>query len=222
MDNSQSKDSFNITSAIEEYFKFQRRRVVIQSSLTLALLLLGTAIATASLLYCLHRDENKEDNVYVLADGSAYPASLMEDRSPMLEAELSGHVTRFHELMFDLSPDLESISQKHMKAYFLCDQSGRDYHNDMQESGFYTRLVSTGSMQRLKIDSLKTDIYSSPMTARVFGKLYILRQSTIAMYDFESSCRVLLSERTPTNPHGLQIENFLVEKSALIETRRRD
>ena len=70
--------------------------------------------------------------------------------------------------------------------------------------------------------SVKVDMQTYPYGAVTYGKLFLLRESNITSYEFESSCRLVEVERSPSNPHGMMIEKFLVTKSDNLGTRKRN
>ena len=70
-------------------------------------------------------------------------------------------------------------------------------------------------------DSIKVDMLSYPHTVNTYGKVYMLRESNITAYQFESLCRLVDVERSQTNPHGLMIERFVVTRNDNLGTRKR-
>jgi conjugative transposon TraK protein len=137
------------------------------------------------------------------------------------ELEAKDHVIRFHELMFNLSPSSESIQRNLDRALVMSDRSAYDYWMDLSEKGFYQRLISANISQEFVTDSVKVDMLSYPHSVTTYGKLYMLRESNITAYQFESSCRLVDVERSQTNPHGLMIERFVVTRNDNLGTRKR-
>ena len=138
------------------------------------------------------------------------------------DMEAADHVTRFHELMFNLSPSSESIKRNVDRALLMSDRSAYDYWMDLSERGFYQRLVSANVSQEIVVDSVKVDMQSYPYGAITYGKLFLLRESNITSYQFESTCRLVEVERSPSNPHGMMIEKFLVTRNDNLGTRKRN
>ena len=135
--------------------------------------------------------EKSNGTIYVVDKGSAVMATRSQEDSHR-ELEARDHVTRFHELMLNLS-----------------------------ERGFYQRIVSANISQEFVADSIKVDMMSYPHQVTTYGKLYLLRESNITAYQFESSCRLVDVERSQNNPHGLMIERFTVTRNENIGTRKR-
>lgn len=158
--------------------------------------------------------------VYVLDHGSVLMAKAAAgDAQRDLEAE--DHVTRFHEFLFNLSPNKEAIQRNVDRALTLSDESAYDYWRDLSERGYYQRLVSANISQQMVVDSVKVDIQNYPYTARTFGTIYVLRESNITAFGFESQCQLVDAERTAVNPHGLMIEKFSVTRNENLGTKSR-
>ena len=104
----------------------------------------------------------------------------------------------------------------------MSDRSAYDYWMDLSERGFYQRLVSANISQEIVVDSVRVNMQTYPYEVSTYGKLFLLRESNITSYEFESSCRLVEVERSPSNPHGMMIEKFLVTKSDNLGTRKRN
>lgn len=158
--------------------------------------------------------------VYVIEGGKALSAAA-DDSADQRELEAEDHLTRFHELLFNLSPSREAIHRNFEKAFLMSDRSAYTYVNDLEEKGFYERMVSANITEQISIDSTRVLINSYPYESAVYAKLYIIRESNITKYDIMTRCRLVDCTRTKNNPHGLMIENFKMVKNEKIETRRR-
>lgn len=164
--------------------------------------------------------EKANGTIYVVDKGSAVMASRTQEESHR-ELEAMDHVSRFHELMFNLSPSAESIQRNLDRALVMSDKSAYDYWMDLSERGFYQRLVSANISQEFVADSIKVDMLTYPHSVTTYGKLFLLRESNITAYQFESTCRLVDVERSQNNPHGLMIERFTVTRNENIGTRKR-
>ena len=160
------------------------------------------------------------NQVFVIDKGSAVMAQRTEEDANR-DLEATDHVTRFHELMFNLSPNTESIKRNTDKALVMSDKSAYDYWSDLSERGFYQRLVSANVSQEIVIDSVKLDLNTYPYEARTYGRLFMLRESNITAYQLETTCRLVDVERSPGNPHGMMIEKFRVTRNENLGTRNR-
>ena len=189
--------------------------------LTIASLICAGCVCVLSVGIAAWSSEHARESVYVIEKGSAVMARRShEDANRDMEA--ADHVTRFHELMFNLSPSSESIKRNVDRALLMSDRSAYDYWMDLSERGFYQRMVSANVSQEIVVDSVKVDMQSYPYGAITYGKLFLLRESNITSYQFESTCRLVEVERSPSNPHGMMIEKFLVTRNDNLGTRKRN
>ncbi len=189
--------------------------------LTVAALVCAGAVCIGSVAVAAWSSERARESIYVIEKGSAVMARRTpEDANRDMEA--ADHVTRFHELMFNLSPSSESIKRNVDRALTMSDRSAYDYWMDLSERGFYQRLVSANISQEIVVDSVRVDMQSYPYGAVTYGRLFLLRESNITSYQFESTCRLVEVERSPSNPHGMMIEKFLVTRNDNLGTRKRN
>ena len=189
--------------------------------LTLSVVAGACIIAGVTVFRALDFAESAHDNIYVVDTGGAATTAKAAPSGAEKDLEVQDHLVRFHELMFNLSPSSEAIKRNIDRALVMSDRSAYDYWMDMSERGFYQRLVSANISQQIMVDSVRTNLSVYPYEAVTFGKLYLLRESNITAYDFESACRIVDVERSQSNPHGLMIEKFNVRKSENIGTKRR-
>ena len=189
--------------------------------ITVASIASGVIIALGAVYISGQQMLSNNDNIYVIDRGSAVMASR-SGQEAYRDLEVKDHIERFHELMFNLSPNSESIKRNLDRALVMSDKSAYDYWSDLSERGFYSRIVSANISQEIVIDSVKVDMSSYPYQAKTYAKVFMLRESNITAYDFESSCRLVDVERSPSNPHGLMIEKFRVSKNENMGTRQRD
>ena len=195
---------------------FRKMKVITGMSMALGLLAALGSVALAGAFIV-----SSQDQVYVIDKGSAVMAARTEeDRHRDMEA--ADHIGRIHELMFNLSPNSESIKRNLDRALNMSDRSAFDYWSDMSERGFYQRLVSANISQEIVIDSVKVNMLTYPYEAKTYARLFMMRESNITAYRFESECRLVDVERSPGNPHGMMMEKFRVSRNEIIETRMRD
>lgn len=188
--------------------------------ITVASLAASALVAVASVFIAISYVWKADDQVFVIENGAAMVASAAPGGSQK-DLEVQDHLVRFHELMFNLSPSSESISRNIDRALVMSDRSAYDYWRDLSERGFYQRLVSANISQQIVVDSVRTNLRTYPYESETFGKLYLIRESNITAYQFESTCRLVDVERSESNPHGLMIEKFTVRRNENIGTKRR-
>ena len=169
----------------------------------------------------LNYAEKQRQKIYVLDQGKSLLLALQTDAILSKDVEIRDHVTRFHELMFTLSPQKQTIQENLDRAFNLADRSAFEYSQDLAEKGYYARLVSANISQQMIVDSVKFVSKSYPYQVRTYARQYVVRESTVSQYSFVSTCQLINAGRSDVNPHGLIIEKFKVIKNDLIETRKR-
>ena len=190
--------------------------------LSVAAVAVSGLVALGCMVFALRFIGSEMSNIYVLDRGNAMSATMASDDSFQRSLEVEDHVTRFHELMLNLSPSSEAIKSNIDRALLMSDRSAYNYWSDLSEQGFYQRLVSANISQQFSVDSLVTDMGVYPYRTRTYGKIYLLRESNITAYDVCTSCSVVDVGRSKGNPHGLMIEQFKIESNEKIGTRKRN
>ena len=187
-----------------------------------AIALAASAVAMlGTVLLYISKTEALTGTIYVVDRGSAVMASRTHEDG-YRDIEANDHVLRFHELMLNITPNSESIKRNLDRALILCDKSAYDYYMDLSEKGFYQRMISANITQEFVADSVRVDLKSYPYRVRTYGKLYLMRESNINLYEFESEAQLVEVERSPSNPHGLMLEKFHVTRNENIGSRRRN
>ena len=204
----------SMTKDIEKSFKSQSRLtlVAVAGSLLFALVL-G--------VYALTFAEKQRSKIYVLDQGKSLLLALQTDAILSKDVEIRDHVTRFHELMFTLSPQKQTIQENLDRAFNLADRSAWEYSQDLAEKGYYARLISANISQQMIVDSVRFVGNGYPWQVETYARQYVVRESTVSQYAFVSTCQVLEGRRSDVNPHGLLIEKFKVVRNDLTETRKR-
>lgn len=199
----------NITRDIEKSFSRMRSLTIVSvlASFISAMVLGGMAF---------HYAEQQRKKIYVLDQGKSLLLALQTDAIMNKDIEIRDHVTRFHELMFTLSPQKRTITENLDRAFNLADRSAYDYSQDLAEKGYYARLVSANISQQMIVDSVVFQSSAYPYQVKTFARQYIVRESTISEYSFVSSCQLIEANRSDVNPHGLLIEKFRVLENNLM------
>lgn len=196
---------------------FKRMKVV-----TIGVLTAAAIVAVGSVVYSYSFLADHSDNIYILDRGTAYSATKAGAETIERENEAIDHVKRFHEYFFNLYPSRDAIQSSIESALGMCDQSAYDYYQDQQEKGYYSRLIQNNVSQYITVDSVKVNMLRIPYMERTYGKVYVLRESNITAFRFESSGQLIDVGRSKNNPHGLMLEQFAVTRYDKIETRRRN
>ena len=172
-------------------------------------------------LWSLSFAEKQRQKIYVLDQGKSLLLALQTDAILSKDVEIRDHVTRFHELMFTLSPQKQTIQENLDRAFNLADRSAWEYSQDLAEKGYYARLVSANISQQMIVDSVKFVAAGYPYQVKTYARQYVVRESTVSQYSFVSTCQLIDAGRSDVNPHGLIIEKFKVVENNLVETRKR-
>ncbi len=195
--------------------ELRRRRGLVTATLVFA----GVVCVGVVLLSFMFVRQSR-DTVYVVDKGSTIMATIASG-SVQRDLEVEDHIRRFHELLFNLAPSSESQRRNLEQALHMADRSAYDWWQDQSESGYYARLVSANITQEIQIDSVRFSMQTYPYPARLYGKVFLTRESNITAYDFVSECRLSDVPRSRSNPHGLMVERFAVRRYESLGTRKR-
>ena len=206
---------------IIEYFETIESSFRKTKLLTISTLVCAAVVAIGSLVFAFSYVGSNMNKIYVMDKSGSTTAATAVDANMTRDIECRDHVSRFHELLFNLSPTTDAIKTNVERAFTMADKSAYDYYSDMAERDYYRRLVSANIIQQIIIDSVKVDLSTYPHNTHTWAKLYLIRESNITSYAFESTGRLVEVGRSSTNPHGLMLERFNVIKNEKIETRKR-
>ena len=165
--------------------------------------------------------EEQRQKIYVLDNGKSLMVALSQDMSINRPVEAREHVRRFHELFFTVAPDKNAIESNVKRAFNLADQSAFNYYKDLQEKGYYNRIISGNIQQRVEVDSLAADFDSYPYTVKTYARQFIIRSSNLTIRSLITNCLLVNSVRSDSNPQGFTIEKFNVLENKDIETVER-
>lgn len=164
--------------------------------------------------------QKQRQKIYILDNGSVLSA-LAEDITQNRPVEAREHIKRFHELFFNLSPDPAAIEGNINRALYLCDRSAYNYYQDMQEKGYYNRIVSGNIQQRIEVDSVACDLSVYPYRATTYARQMIIRESNITERSLITRCNLINSVRSENNPHGFAMEKFEIIENRDLRTLKR-
>ena len=154
--------------------------------------------------------ELQRQKVYVLDNGKSLMLALAQDASINRPVEAREHIRRFHELFFTLAPDKSAIENNMKRAFNLADKSAFDYYKDLAEKEYYNRIISGNVQQRLEVDSVVCNFETYPYAVKTYAKQFIIRSSNVTKRNLVTSCYLVNSVRSDTNPQGFNIEKFTV------------
>ena len=161
--------------------------------------------------------ELQRQKVYVLDNGKSLMLALAQDASINRPVEAREHVRRFHELFFTLAPDKSAIENNMKRAFNLADKSAFNYYKDLAEKGYYNRIISGNVQQRLEVDSVVCNFETYSYAVKTYAKQIIIRSSNVTKRNLITSCYLVNSVRSDTNPQGFNIEKFTVVQNNDLE-----
>lgn len=165
--------------------------------------------------------EQQRQKIYVLDNGKSLMVALSQDMSINRPVEAREHVRRFHELFFTIAPDKNAIESNVKRAFNLADQSAFNYYKDLQEKGYYNRIISGNIQQRVEVDSVVADFNSYPYDVKTYARQFIMRPSNLTIRNLVTNCSLVNSVRSDSNPQGFTIEKFNVLENKDMETVER-
>ena len=152
--------------------------------------------------------ERQREKIYVLDEGKSLMLALSQEMSRNRPVEAREHVRRFHELFFTLAPDRAAIESNINRAMFLCDKSAYNYSQDLQEKGYYNRIVAGNINQRILVDSIVCDFDAYPYRVTTYARQMSIRQSNVTERSLVTRCNLINSVRSDNNPQGFTMERF--------------
>ena len=182
-------------------------------------MLLCFVLTVGMAVLCILHARKSQGEVYVLENGSILEARRTDARRYRSQ-EVQDHVRMFHEFLFNLSPQAEAVEETLERAYRLSDRSVYDYATSLQNEGYYSTLISENISQFIQVDSVHVG-WDYPYQVRTYGRVYVMKHSTMAKYSIATSCQVVDTPRSRVNPHGLMVENFKVESTSAADARLR-
>jgi len=165
--------------------------------------------------------EAQRQRIYVLDEGKSLMLALSQDLSQNRPVEAKEHIKRFHELFFTLSPDKNAIESNINRALFLVDKSAFRYYQDMQEKGYYNRIVSGNINQIIQIDSVACNFDVYPYQVMTYARQMIIRASNVTERSLVTRNNLINSVRSDNNPHGFTMEKFEILENRDLRTLER-
>ena len=171
-------------------------------------------------VYTFVKVDEFQSKIYVL-DGGAALSATAQHVSISRQDEVHDHVCRFHELFFNIPPDIMMVNRNLEKALALSDKSAYSYFEDLKESGYYKKMTNAEAYQQIEIKDVRIDMNTYPYKVQVEANQWITRKSNMSLYKLITTCSVENIPRSQANLHGLLIKNFTVKENSLVETRNR-
>jgi len=190
-------------------------------SFSVLFLLCNVAICGWMIYSTTSKEKERANKIYVLVNGKLLEAFAI-DRNDSLAVEIRDHVKMLHFYFFSLEPDEQVIKRNITKALYLADQSAKKIYDDLTENGYYTNLISGNISQRTEdYDSIAVDISRAPYSFRYYGKLKIIRATSVVTRSLITEGIIRIARISDRNPHGFLVERWTIveNKDLKIETR---
>jgi conjugative transposon TraK protein len=188
-------------------------------------IVLGALVFAAGIsIYALHMAnqivQQSQEQIYIFDEGSIIQAraTSIGDNRPV---EAREHVKKFHEYFFTLSPDEKAIKYTLERALVVSDGSVRKVYDNLVERGYFNELIAGNVTQNVRVDSVALDDSVYPYRVKCYGKLEIVRTSTITIRNLITQCTLRDVVRSENNAHGFFVENWSVVDNKDIRTINR-
>ena len=177
---------------------------------TLVFLGLCAVVAIFSVVKSYQFAERQREKIYVLDQGKSLMLALSQDLQQNRPVEAREHVRRFHELFFTLAPDRAAIESNINRAMFLCDKSAYHYSQDLQEKGYYNRIVAGNINQTVQVDSMSCDFntYPYPYLVSFWGEQVKRNTLFIACPEEQLKVKELIITTRAVDPIVFQISPY--------------
>ena len=116
--------------------------------------------------------------------------ALSQDVQQNRPVEAREHIRRFHELFFSLSPDKSAIESNVQRALYLSDESAIGYYRNLQEKGYFNRMIAGNISQTLTVDSIRGNFDSYPYRMKAYCRQHIIRSSSVTERSLVTTCRL--------------------------------
>ena len=165
----------------------------------------STVICAACFYFCTSLVREQQNQVYVL-DGTIPFMAERSKNEMTFNIEAKAHIQLFHQYFFDLSPDDEYLKWTFSKAMYLADESALRQKQAIEETGFYSQLLSSSAVETIICDSIKLN--EEEMSFTYYGTQMIERRTNSIRRSITTVGRLQNVPRTQNNPHGLMITNW--------------
>ena len=162
---------------------------------TLVFLGLCAVVAVFSVVKSYQFAQRQREKIYVLDQGKSLMLALSQDLSQNRPVEAREHVRA-------------AIESNINRALFLCDKSAYHYSQDLQEKGYYNRVVAGNINQQVQVDSVVCDFDTYPYRVTTYARQMIIRESNVTERSLVTRCNLINSVRSDNNPQGFTMERF--------------
>lgn len=177
-------------------------------------LIVSLLMSTGSLVWAFITTKAIRNTAYILTeDGQAalIKGVSVNEIDVYRKPEILNHIRMFHKSFWEI--DQFNFERRINKALYLSGRSGKQLYKTLQANGHLAKLVTENLTQKIEIDSIRVNDQVIPYEARLYGKLKVSRtdQKVESVNEFRAKFVLHNVARTNQNPHGLLIENYLLQ-----------
>jgi conjugative transposon TraK protein len=190
----------------------------------LVVVVLSLLVALYSIVQVSKISKLSKQQMLVMDSSGNVHNAVISSRVANLEVEAKSHITKFHELFFNIDPEQEVIDKKKEQWSYLADQSAVVQYDKMNEQGFFQSMVAGSISSRIVIEEiiLQPTESSEYYDFTLKGVQRLFRSSSVAVRNVVTSGKLrVLQNRTENNPHGLMIVNWQVLDNSTLSTSKR-
>lgn len=180
-----------------------------KTRLALATVLLSVISCTAICLFTVYKSygviQEERHQIYILDGDIPFLASRAKLETNFV-MEAKAHIQLFHHYFFTLPPDDQYIKWTLGKAMYMADETALKQKKALEESGFFSDILSSSANCMITCDSIRLD--ESTHTFKYFGTQFIKRRSKDLRRSITTEGRLETIPRTENNPHGLLITHW--------------
>lgn len=169
---------------------------------------------------CLNSIGDAQKKVYVIANSKLLEATATS-REAFLGIEMKDHVKTFHYNFYTLAPDELVIQKNITRALYLADATAKDEYDNLKESGYYSSVIAANISQELITDSVAVNLDKSPYQFIFFGRLKIIRSTSIITRSIITTGNIRITTPSDNNVHGMLIEKWAIIENKDLTTQKR-
>src|SRR5690606_9430804 len=162
-----------------------------------------------------------ENQIYVLADGKVMQA-YASNRAANIIVEAKDHIRSFHEYFFSLDPDNQQIKNNIGKALYLADDSAKKAYDNLNEQGYYTKIISSNTSQIITVQDIQLNLERQPYSFRCYATQELIRTQSRVTRNLITEGNLRTISRSEQNSHGFLIENWKVIANKDLKTEYRN
>jgi len=179
------------------------------------LVVLSLALMFSCAIICVYfnyKTSESAKNSFFLLDSRQKVATIrIKNSKRAVDILCNGHVSMFHELFFDLEPDLEFIKKNiEEKALFMADHSVTRLYNRLVDQYYYEDIAKSNYSIELEKDTIMIDYSSYPYSFKFKGKQKIEKGRKTEYRNLITTGFIKETKSTPNNLNGLKIIDFNV------------